>query len=87
MSTVKRVGWILIGVLIGGLAGSSIAATKAQLPSQSNEMRITSTMVPTPEGTVVFLKDTKSAGCWLLLRHPNGTSVAVAPAEACAVTR
>jgi hypothetical protein len=68
MSIVKRAGWILFGVLIGGLATNSMSATRAQ-PSDS---RLRVTMAGTPVGMMHFVKDTKSTGCWLVVSREAG---------------
>jgi len=82
MSILKRVGWILIGILIGGLAGSSMAATNGQLPEVP---RIKATMAAPvgAVGFVSFVRDTKSNGCWVVVAKDTALSVAVAPERAC----
>jgi hypothetical protein len=82
MNNLKRAGWILIGVLIGGLAGSSMAATKAQL-SEDPRIKATTTMGVGAVGWVSFVRDSKSNGCWVVVAKDQGVAVAVAPAEAC----
>jgi|tagenome__1003787_1003787.scaffolds.fasta_scaffold19609826_1 hypothetical protein len=80
MNIVTRAGWILIGVLVGVLATHSMSAATVQ---ESNESRLKLTMMPSPIGTIHFLRDTKSNGCWLVIDRATGASLAVAPAEAC----
>lgn len=86
MAVVKRIGWVLLGVLIGAFSTSALVATK-QLPE-----------VPTPRlaafgrtsiggsRTATLIRDTKSAGCWLLIAAPGadgGMVLAPAPESAC----
>jgi hypothetical protein len=82
MSSLKRAGWILIGVLIGGLAGSSMAATKAQLPEESR-FKVSMKWSAGADGLISFVRDTNSNGCWLVLTKGQAVSVAVAPVSAC----
>ena len=80
MSMVKRCGWILIGVVIGALASSSIGAVKQQSADQS---RLKTTFASTPMGLAAFVKDTKSDGCWLVFSKDTAVAVATAPVQAC----
>jgi hypothetical protein len=80
MSIVKRCGWILIGVVIGALASSSIGAVKQQSADQS---RLKTTFASTPMGFAAFVKDTKSDGCWLVFSKDAAVSIATAPVQAC----
>lgn len=82
MNGLKRAGWILIGVLIGGLAGSSMAATKAQQP-EAGRFRVSMNTPVAAAGFISFVRDTKSNGCWLVLAKDQAVAVTVAPAEAC----
>ena len=80
MGIVKRCGWILIGVLIGALATSSIGAVKQQ---SAQDSRLKTTFVSTPMGFAGFVKDTKSDGCWLVFSKDAAVAVATAPVQAC----
>jgi hypothetical protein len=79
MSMVKRGGWILIGVIIGALAGSSINAVKAQGSADAARLKVSALMPIGPMGMGAFVKDTKTTGCWLV----SATAIAIAPPEAC----
>jgi hypothetical protein len=80
MRIVKRCGWILIGVIIGALATSSLGARKQQ---SADESRLKTSFATTPMGLAAFVKDTKSDGCWLVFSKDAAVSVATAPAQAC----
>ena len=78
MEHVKRLGWMLAGVLIGGLAGTAVQARQQSQPPQR--------LVVVATGRVSgwnaeIVRDMKSDGCWLLIgsRTVDG-AVAVAPA-------
>jgi len=79
MSIMKRGGWILIGVIIGALAASSINAVKAQGSTDAARLKVIALMPIGPVGMGAIVKDTKSPGCWLV----SNTAMAVAPPEAC----
>ena len=77
MSNVKRGGWILIGMMLGGLVGSSMQAVQAQ---RNDPGRLKVTLASASIGQGAFIKDTKSTGCWFVVANAG---VAMAPAEAC----
>jgi len=82
MSVVKRGGWILIGVVIGALATSSISAVRVkEQPMDTSRLRVT--LAANPLGTAAFVKDNKSTGCWLVFSKDSAMSVVTAPPEAC----
>jgi hypothetical protein len=83
MSIVKRGGWILIGVIIGALAASSINAAKAQGSADAARLKVGDFMSVGQMGTGAFVKDTKSTGCWLVLTGGSATAIAAAPPDAC----
>jgi hypothetical protein len=81
MGIAKRTGWVLVGLIIGALATSSLGAVKEQAQAPS---RLTvSTAAVTTVGVAAFVKDTKSAGCWIVFSKDSGVSVATAPVQAC----
>ena len=81
MSNVNRGGWILVGIVLGALGASSMAAVKAQ---PNDAKRLTVTHATAGIGQAAFIKDTKSAGCWLVVTQANaGMAMVTAPAEAC----
>ena len=77
MSNVNRGGWILIGIVLGALGASSMAAVSAQ-PSDAKRLIVTHTSAGI--GKAAFIQDTKSTGCWFVVANAG---VAIAPAEAC----
>lgn len=79
MSIMKRVGWMIIGMVVGVLLTTSVSAVKQRTP----DTRLRLTVVSTDLGTATFVKDTKSAGCWLVFSRDVGTAIAQAPPEAC----
>ena len=81
MSNVKRGGWILIGIVLGALAASSMSAVQAQ---PNDPKRLTVTYTSTGLGQAAFIKDTKSVGCWFVVTQANaGVAMVTAPPEAC----
>ena len=83
MRTMKRVGWILIGVVIGVLATSSIGAVKEQFQEPAR-LSVSYATANNLGAMAAFIKDTKSGGCWLSLRYgDSGVSLVTAPPSAC----
>jgi hypothetical protein len=81
MSIMKRGGWILVGVVIGALAASSSRGVTAQ-SQDGTRLKLTTTSAGI--GQAIFIKDTKSTGCWFVVSQPNaGVGIATAPPEAC----
>jgi hypothetical protein len=85
MPIVKRIGWLLVGAIIGAIAVSTLAA--AQLPPLHPERRLISlhNAGTTDSGSAYFIKDTKTGACWLTVRFrdDSGGSLAPAPAASC----
>ena len=88
MTIVKRIAWILIGVVAGaGTAGSLIAARQGQ-NQPSARLVVLGSSSPLGARTASLIKDTKSDGCWLLVSSHNPLeplALAPAPQGACAV--
>jgi hypothetical protein len=85
MSIAKRIGWILIGVVIGGLATGSMSAVREQ-QRQASPGRLAFVDVSSGNfgAVAAFVKDTKSTGCWLAMsKGDSGVSLVTAPPEAC----
>ena len=86
MDSMKPIGWILVGVVIGALATGSMAAVK-QLPEVATQRRLTVLTESTVGPRQAYLiKDAKSEGCWLMISSggPDGTAaLAPAPPAAC----
>ena len=86
MDRMKRIGWILVGVVIGALATGSMAAVR-QLPDPP-QRRLTIFTQNTVIGskTAYLIKDAKSEGCWLMISSNSSdgpVALAPAPAPAC----
>lgn len=87
MNFTKSLGLILVGMLIGALAGG---AAHAQLLAPRQPARISMIDVNSALGTarLVFIKDSTSSGCWIgafTASGDGGPAIALAPApgEAC----
>ncbi len=92
MTMTHRIGWTLIGILIGALMTGSLGASRSQ-SRQNPEPRLSLTPATTRAsnagtsvGSLVFIKDLRgSGGCWLA--YSKGTegfsSIVVAPPGAC----
>jgi|SoiMethySBSTD1v2_1073268.scaffolds.fasta_scaffold817651_2 hypothetical protein len=85
MPIVKRIGWLLVGAIIGAIAVSTLTA--AQLPPLHSERRLISlhNAGTIDSGSAYFIKDTKTGACWLTVRfrNDNGGSLAPAPSASC----
>ena len=75
----KRLGWVLLGVLIGGFAADSIGASRQNAVPSGRVIGLGASVLPN-EGAAYFLKDTKTGACWLTLRSRDDVSAALAPA-------
>jgi len=80
----KRLGWVLLGVLIGGFAADSIGASRQNAVPPRRLIGVGASVLPN-EGQALFLKETKTGACWLTLRSRDDVSAALAPAprESC----
>lgn len=82
MRSAKGFGLVLLGVLIGWFASGSLRA-EAQVPTGRS---LTATHVGNPAAQAsYFLYDSKSGGCWLMIRSRDDITAALAPAppESC----
>ncbi len=83
MRTMKRVGWILIGVIIGALATSSSGAGKEQF-QEPPRLKVSFVTAGNLGAMAAFIKDTRSGGCWLSLQRGDAAvSLVTAPPSAC----
>lgn len=85
MRVMKSMGFVLVGLVVGVLATGSLSA-RQNVRRQTSESRLTFAKVEPDSKTsdLVFIKDTKTSGCWLAIDSPAGvTSLAAAPTEAC----
>jgi hypothetical protein len=85
MGTARRIGWILIGVLVGAIATTSFGAAREPQSGRVTRLIVMGTSSPLQTHNFSFIKDTKSGACWLaaLSGPEGGMSIATAPAEAC----
>ena len=82
MALIKRLGWVIGGMLIGALVTTSIQA-RVQLP-EPRQARLVQVAGNVVAGRTAFLmKDTKSEGCWLVINSSDGVAIAPAPASTC----
>jgi len=88
MDLTKRLGLLLIGVVIGIVATTVVGSEAKQ--QQPDRRRLSMTMEESaqiPNGTINqigFIKDRRSGGCWIvILKGDHGAGVAPAPAPAC----
>ena len=80
MAHVKRLGWVLVGVLIGGFGSGSLSARR---PSQEQPSRRLVTLPALPlSGSVsgYFIRDAKTDACWLMIRSRDDLSGTMSPA-------
>ena len=87
MRIARRIGWILVGILIGG-GSSAFFALNAQTARPQQRVQV---IFGNSGGAqnFYFVKDSKSGGCWLMATSSTGSgmnqpvSLAPAPANAC----
>jgi len=87
MAVAKRIGWVLIGILIG-ICGASALSASGAAQEERPQPRLVALMRGDRIGgyNAYFIKDTKTGGCWLSIRSgdPYGpVSLAPAPAASC----
>lgn len=85
----QAIGLVVLGVAIGAVSTAHAGASQRSAgASPTGDMRLTATPVALDGMAYArFIRDTKSAGCWLEV-HPFGTDVvalALAPESACKV--
>ena len=87
MRIAGRLGWILVGVLIGA-SSSAFFALNAQTARPQQRVQVTFGNSGGAQN-FYFVKDSKSGGCWLMATSSTGSamsqpvSLATAPASAC----
>jgi hypothetical protein len=85
MTIAKRIGWMVIGIVIGGIGSSSLVAARwAQGPPPRRLVVVASSKLS--EGVVGdFIKDIRTGACWLSIPSRDGMTMALAPApvESC----
>jgi hypothetical protein len=86
MRTATRLGWIMVGVLIGVLATSVMGTVRAQQTGAPGRFVLTETseMKNSLVYSLFFVRDTKSNACWIAAGGGGAlTALAPAPATAC----
>ncbi len=85
MTIRKRLGWVVIGIVIGGIgSGVLVAFTSAQVQPPRRLVIVGNSRVT--EGVVGdFIKDMRTGACWLSIPSRDGMTMALAeaPAESC----
>ena len=82
MAIMKRIGWVLGGVLIGVILTTSTHA-RFQLPEPRQARLVQVTANNVAGRTATLIRDMKSDGCWLVITTSDGVAIAQAPAAAC----
>ena len=82
MTIAKRLGWLVIGIVIGWIgSGSLVAARWAQVvPVGRLEVVAGARLKEGVHGN--FIKDTRTGACWLSVPSRDDRSMALAPAPA-----
>jgi hypothetical protein len=87
MALVKRIGWVLVGILIGICGASALSASGAALQERPQSRLVAFMRGDRIDGyNAYFIKDTKTGGCWLSIRSGDAygpVSLAPAPAASC----
>jgi len=86
MRSAKRIGLVLLGVVVGWFASGSLGAEAQQVPSgrRLTAIPVGNPTTPGAQGSY-FLRDNKTGACWLMVRSRDDISAAVAtaPRESC----
>jgi hypothetical protein len=80
MRIIRAVGLIVVGIVIGVIAAGYWSPVNAQISGPRFSMVDGNNVA---SSGVLIVKDSKSAGCWLLAQGGQGVALAPAPAEAC----
>jgi hypothetical protein len=80
MAIVKRIGWILVGVVIGGGVSATLGAVRASQEAPPRRLAVLPVAGGVEGGTSYFIKDTRTGACWLTIRSRDDISAALAPA-------
>ena len=80
MPIVKRIGWLVVGAVIGAIAVSTLTAQ--QLPPERPERRLNVLRSAPIDGGSAYFKDTKTGACWLTVHFSGDSASTLAPAPA-----
>jgi hypothetical protein len=83
-AVIKRIGWMLAGIVIGVLATSLLGPVMAQKTADQSRIKWydldnQNQAMENTVGHVSFLRDNKNNACWVVI---NGRSLSVVPAPA-----
>jgi hypothetical protein len=85
MRMTKRIGWLVLGTVLGGITVSTVTAR--QLPPERPERRliVLRNAGPMEYGNAHFIKDAKTGACWLAIHFnsENASTLAPAPPASC----
>ena len=81
----KSVGWLVLVAGVAGVATTLTGPVIARAPQQQRLRDISTGTKTGSGGTLDFISDPKSGGCWLVNYGSAGqvTALATAPAAAC----
>jgi hypothetical protein len=85
LSFPKSLGWFVLGAVISGVATNLVGPVIAAVPQQQRLRFIETGSRSGGGGSLDFISDPKSGGCWLANFGNVGqvTAMATAPAAAC----
>lgn len=81
MTIAKRLGWVLVDMLIGAVITTSVHARQGRNREPDRLIEIANNVVAGRSATLI--KDAKGDGCWLMISGNEGMALARAPAAAC----
>jgi hypothetical protein len=85
MTIAKRLGWMVIGIVIGGIGSSSLLAARWAQGAPPRRLVVVAGS-KLSEGVVGnFIKDIRTGACWLSIPSRDDMTMALAPAptESC----
>lgn len=83
--TLRAIGWLIVGVAVG-MSNTQLAATAPKPSSQGTRLTLVRTGFKSGDAELVFVRDSKSGGCWIARVRSDGYFLGVeaqAPAAAC----
>ena len=82
---IKRMAWILAGLVLGGFITGTVMGVRAQGRPQPRLVTVAGGVNSVEQSNAYFIKDTKTGACWLMVRARDDNSGALAPApqESC----
>ena len=85
MTVAKRLGWLVIGIVIGCIGSGSLVAAKWAQAAPGRRLVVAAGSRLSEGVNGDFITDTRTGACWLSIRSRDAMSMALAPApkEAC----